>query len=141
MGFLLEQRKENVVLGHRKRALMRLLISPLQGIVNALLNGQLVLRGARNAVSCLHLAPFFVLHQGGIKFRPQYVVAPRPLGHVRQCTLPSANPRFPCLARIFAVLSVVTGIRKLCSVWRAKVNVRSLHRTRNALSCLRLAPF
>ena len=40
---LLGQCNVNIVLGHRKRQHMRLLISPLKGIVNAFLNGQLVL--------------------------------------------------------------------------------------------------
>ena len=36
---ILGQCKENIVLGHRERGLMRSLISPLQGIINALFNG------------------------------------------------------------------------------------------------------
>ena len=54
---------------------------------------------------------------------------------------PSSYPRPPRLARIFAVLPVVTGIRKSGSVWRAEVNIRSLHRTRNALNCSHLRRF
>ena len=40
-GTLLEQCKENIVLGHRSREHMRSLISPLKSIINAFLNGQL----------------------------------------------------------------------------------------------------
>ena len=38
----LAQGKVSLALGHRKRGLMRLLTSSLQGIINALLDGQLV---------------------------------------------------------------------------------------------------
>ncbi|MBQ3221858.1 MAG: hypothetical protein IJB34_07880, partial [Clostridia bacterium] len=38
--------------GHRKRGIMRLLISSLQGVINALLNGQLVLARLELLVSC-----------------------------------------------------------------------------------------
>ena len=41
-GQLLEQCKENIVLGHRSREHMRSLISPLKDIVNVFFNGQLV---------------------------------------------------------------------------------------------------
>ena len=41
-GHLLEQCKENIVLGHRSREHMRSLISPLKDIVNVFFNGQLV---------------------------------------------------------------------------------------------------
>ena len=38
-GDFLAQCNVNIVLGHRKRQHMRLLISPLKGIINAFLNG------------------------------------------------------------------------------------------------------
>ena len=41
-GHLLEQCKENIVLGHRSREHMRERISPLKDIVNVFFNGQLV---------------------------------------------------------------------------------------------------
>jgi hypothetical protein len=41
-GDLLEQCKENIVLGHRSREHMRERISPLKDIVNVFFNGQLV---------------------------------------------------------------------------------------------------
>ncbi|MBE5750872.1 MAG: hypothetical protein E7357_00505 [Clostridiales bacterium] len=42
-GLCLAQRAVYFALGHRSRGQMRSLISPLQGIINALLNGQLTL--------------------------------------------------------------------------------------------------
>ncbi|MBQ3220490.1 MAG: hypothetical protein IJB34_00850, partial [Clostridia bacterium] len=44
--------------GHRKRGIMRLLISSLQGVINALLNGQLVLALLELLASCFVLLRF-----------------------------------------------------------------------------------
>ena len=76
----LEQRKEIVVLGHRERALMRSLISPLQGVINALLNGQLVPRPdratrpvPRKGIIPLTLA-FYFPHFGAVRNMPVLMI-------------------------------------------------------------------
>ena len=55
----------SIVLGHRKREVMRLLISPLKSIVNAFLNGQLVTpieKPRAPCLSCSLLCFVFLVH-------------------------------------------------------------------------------